>query len=449
VNDPASYDFTETDEVIAAIAATGADVMFRLGESFSGSSLYNTPPSDNQKMADICKNIVRHYNDGWNNGYTYGIEHWEIWNEPDLYHFWSGTALEFTTMYGVIANTLKTYNPSLKIIGPAVSSMVSEWFVDEFLAGVSQFNYPLDGFSYHMYYMANPHGFAQMDERVEQKLAQYGLEDVPHYLTEWNNYSYSSNGTTEIWRNDPFSGASTAASLIYLQETELVQAHRYRANEFLFGLFDDNSNITYSGMAYQQFSSFKDHTNRLTTAGGDSLGFALLAGYNSAGNEIQISVANNSTAHSSYSIQLTGLAANETYTYTQWRIDSTTTNQQISTGVFTARTPTVTLPCSSPFVDKLILTQEFVDAVEEHDKENKLHLWPNPTSDVLRVSGSFEKNKMCHFWIVDSHGKVVMDVNKVPSEENPSIDIHQLAVGEYVLLLEQNGQVKSMGWVKR
>jgi xylan 1,4-beta-xylosidase len=366
VNDPSSYHFEETDEVIAAIIATGADVMFRLGESFSGSSLYNAPPSNNQKMADICKNIVRHYNDGWNNGFNYGIEHWEIWNEPDLYHFWSGTALEFTTMYGVIANTLKTYNPNLKIIGPAVSSMVSEWFVDEFLAGVSQFNYPLDGFSYHMYYMANLYGFAQMDERVEQKLAQYGLEAVPHYLTEWNNYAYSSNGSTEIWRNDPFSGASTAASLIYLQETELEQAHRYRANEFLFGLFDDNSSITYSGMAYQQFSGFADHSNRLTTTGGDSLGLAILAGRNNSGSEMLLSVADNSSAHNSYSIQLNGLANNETYTYTQWRIDSTYTNQLISTGVFTAQAPFVLFNCSSPFVDKLLLEQQTVDNVEEN-----------------------------------------------------------------------------------
>lgn len=447
-NDPTSYDFEETDEVIAAIVATGAEVMFRLGESFSGSSLYNTPPSDNQKMAEICKNIVRHYNDGWNNGYTYNIEHWEIWNEPDLYHFWSGTAFEFTTMYGVIANTLKTYNSNLKIIGPAVSSMISEWFVDEFLAGVSQFNYPLDGFSYHMYYMANPYGFAQMDERVTQKLAQYGLEEVPHYLTEWNNYSYSSNGTTEIWRNDPFSGASAAASLIYLQETELVQAHRYRANEFLFGLFDDNSAITYSGMAYQQFSSFVDHNNRLTTSGGDSLGFAILAGRNDIGNELQLSIANNSTAHNSYSIQLNGLASNETYTYTQWRIDSTHTNQQISTGIFTAQAPAVTLSCSSPFVDKLILAQEFVDSVKEQVADEEIKLWPNPTSDLLQLSGISEKNTTCHYWIIDRTGKVVLNQRIVPTGEYQTIDVRQLAAGEYILLVEQSGEVKSAGWVK-
>lgn len=449
VNDPNSYSFEASDEVITAIIATGSDVFFRLGESFSGNSLYNEPPADNQKMADICKNIVRHYNDGWNNGFNYNIEYWEIWNEPDLHHFWSGTAYEFTTMYGVIANTLKSYNPNLKIIGPAVSSMVSEWFVDEFLAGVSQFEYPLDGFSYHMYYMANPYGFVDMDKKAEQKLAQYGLQDVPHYLTEWNNYAYSSNGTTEIWRNDPFSGACTAASLIYLQETEIVQAHRYRSNEFLFGLFDDNSNINYSGLAYQQFSTFVDHPHRLATTGGDSLGFALLAAQNLDGTQIQLSIANNSTAHGSYSIELDNIASDVFYTYTISRIDSTLLNQTYSSGTLINAAPVLQVPCSAPFVDKITLTREQIDGVEEKEKQLVISLSPNPARDIVKFTISNATEGTSNLIIIDAQGKIVKQEKFNISNGNGTLNVQDLNTGNYQIILINNGKIYNSKLVKK
>ncbi len=448
VNDPNSYSFEASDEVIAAIVATGSDVFFRLGESFSGNSLYNAPPADNQKMADICKNIVRHYNDGWNNGFNYNIEYWEIWNEPDLYHFWSGTAYEFTTMYGVIANTLKSYNPNLKIIGPAVSSMVSEWFVDEFLSGVSQFDYPLDGFSYHMYYMANPYGFVDMDKRAEQKLAQYGLQNVPHYLTEWNNYAYSSNGTTEIWRNDPFSGASSAATLIYLQDTEIVQAHRYRSNEFLFGLFDDNSNINYSGLAYQQFSSFVDHPQRLATIGGDSLGFALLAAQNLNGSQIQLSVANNSTAHESYSIQFDDIAADTFYTYDISRIDSTHLNQPYSSGVLNNSTPILQVPCAAPFVDKITLTRQQGDSVEEKEMKAALNLSPNPAIDIVKFTITSDIEGASNLIVIDAQGKIVKQEKLYISNGSGTLNVQELSPGNYQFILIKDGKIYNSKLVK-
>lgn len=439
-SDPANYNFESTDEVIESIIATGAEVFFRLGESFNSQSLYNAPPSDNQKMAEISKNIVRHYNDGWNNGFNYGIEYWEIWNEPDLYHFWSGTALEFTTMYGVIASELKAYNPQLKIIGPAVSSMISEWFVDEFLAGVSQFNYPLDGFSYHIYYMANPFGFALMDQRTEAKLAQYGLEDIPHYVTEWNNYAYSSNGTTEIWRNDPYSGASTAAALIYYQDTEVERAHRYRANEFLFGMFDDNSNITYSGLAYEQFSKFIQHPTRLHTTGGDSLGFTILAGKNQLEGDLQFLVANNGSAHSSYSVDVENIASNEIYEYTVFRADSTHLNEVLTTGVLDTENHILNVPCAAPFSDKIELEHVIIEGVSDMRNEVDFSISPNPASSVMNISFHQENISSGKIMMIDMQGKVVLQTNIAPNEKRKAIDISNLTNGQYQVLITQESK---------
>jgi xylan 1,4-beta-xylosidase len=444
-NDPASYDFESTDEQIAGIIASGAQVLFRLGESYTLDPLYSDPPSDNAKMALICKNIVRHYNEGWNDGFTYGIQHWEIWNEPDLSHFWSGTAAEFVAMYAAIANELKAYDPNLKIIGPAVSSMINEWFVDEFLDGVVQQELPLDGFSYHIYYMANPYGYDLMDEVVSTKLAQYGLQDVPHYITEWNNYAYSANGTTEIWRNDPFNAASTIASLIHLQDTEVEYAFRYRANEFYFGMFNDDESLTYSGMAYEQFKDFNSRPLRLEALGTDSLGMAILAGRNEIANEILISVADNSSAHQSYTIDFGTIPVNEQYAYTVSRIDSTYNNTVFTIGVVDSENPTITVLCEPPFSDIILLEKDTVVNVNE-DKIDMVLDWtvfPNPANDALQIAVNSREADIYNLVILNAQGQIVSKNQIICAQNaivNTAVDLNGMADGSYkAMLIGRNG----------
>ena len=70
-NDPASYDFHQTDEYIAAIQNNGAEAYYRLGQTIEwGSKKYTaTPPKDFKKWARICEHIIMHYNEGWANGF--------------------------------------------------------------------------------------------------------------------------------------------------------------------------------------------------------------------------------------------------------------------------------------------------------------------------------------------------------------------------------------------
>ena len=81
---PASYNFAPTDKVIAGIRASGAQVYYRIGRSFGANV---NPPADFDKFASVLKHIAMHYNQGWDNGFHYGIMYWEFWNEPEI--FWS------------------------------------------------------------------------------------------------------------------------------------------------------------------------------------------------------------------------------------------------------------------------------------------------------------------------------------------------------------------------
>ena len=114
---PESYDFTFTDDLIATLIKHNVKPFYRLGvtiENYYFKKAYRVfPPKDYEKWARICEHIIRHYNEGWADGFHYGIEHWEIWNEPEGHKhgehgpMWIGTKEEFFRLYEVASNHLK------------------------------------------------------------------------------------------------------------------------------------------------------------------------------------------------------------------------------------------------------------------------------------------------------------------------------------------------------
>ena len=137
--DEASYDFACTDEYILATEMAGTKTFYRLGQKIEhGVKKYHiAPPKDMKKWAVICEHIIRHYNEGWANGFHYNLEYWDIWNEPDgaegfeIPPTWEGTRQEFFDMYSITAIHLKECFPHLKIGGPSASG-IEEW-ADDFL----------------------------------------------------------------------------------------------------------------------------------------------------------------------------------------------------------------------------------------------------------------------------------------------------------------------------
>lgn len=130
-----SYTFSSTDLQVEAIRSTGAEVFYRLGYTWGG-PYSKTPPSDYAKFAEICKHIVMHYNHGWAKGFRYGIQYWEVWNEPDIGEFWTGTPAQYFTLYDVVAKALKALGQDLKVGGPSLSGGPAFWnrgFLEDFL----------------------------------------------------------------------------------------------------------------------------------------------------------------------------------------------------------------------------------------------------------------------------------------------------------------------------
>ena len=191
-NDPASYVFAPTDFYLAAVEAANSKTFYRLGASIEHGWKEGTyPPKDFLKWAKICEHIIRHYTEGWANGFHYDIEYWEIWNEPDCRNrdgsnpCWQGTDEQFIELYSVAATHLKQCFPHLKIGGPAFCNAWPIPFKDAFLRHVKEHNIPLDFYSYHCYANTPCEVYACI-ESGEKALNDAGLGGTMTILNEWN-----------------------------------------------------------------------------------------------------------------------------------------------------------------------------------------------------------------------------------------------------------------------
>lgn len=190
--DPASYDFACTDEDILVCLEAGTKTFFRLGQSIEHQiKKHNTlPPKDFKKWAVICEHIIRHYTEGWADGFRHDMQYWEIWNEPDLdpedaevKRTWGGTKAQFFDLYEIAAKHLKGCFPHLKIGGPSLAHRVG--WAEEFLAEMQKRNVPIDFFSWHTYNI-DPNKIMARGEKLHDLLVKYGYGHVESILNEWN-----------------------------------------------------------------------------------------------------------------------------------------------------------------------------------------------------------------------------------------------------------------------
>ena len=250
-DDPAAYDFTNTDAYLWNTVTAGTKIFFRLGESIEHTlkkyDIY--PPKDYLKWARVCEHIIRHYNEGWANGMRLGIKYWEIWNEPDLDeedwktapHTWGGSPEQFLDFYEVAAKYLDSRFPDLMIGGPALCW--DEAWAERFLQRMQQKGVSLDFFSWHIY-ERHVEEFAGRARRLRALLDKYGYRETPTILDEWNyikgwtdEYVYSLSEIGSIK-----GAAFTAAVMCAMQDepVDMLMYYDFRPGAFN-GAFDQTT----------------------------------------------------------------------------------------------------------------------------------------------------------------------------------------------------------------
>ena len=216
-NDPKNYRFQFSDRLLEGLAAVGCEPFYRLGVSIENQQRIERrhilPPKDFAKWARICEHIIRHYTEGWANGYRMKITHWEIWGEPDLYQYpdlpgeeayrdamlWYGPFDEYIRLYVESVGYLKAKFPHLKFGGYAGCGFgiatyapggrrmrdfqARETLARRFLRRVRETGTALDFFSFHGY--DNASNLVKQCQYARKLLDDEGFAGTPISFNEW------------------------------------------------------------------------------------------------------------------------------------------------------------------------------------------------------------------------------------------------------------------------
>ncbi len=270
-DDPSNYNFKKTDDYIMELLKSGTEIYYRLGVSIEHSKVkyYVHPPADYDKWAKICVNIIRHYNEGWANGFHLGIKYWEVWNEPDVDQMWSGTPEQYFKLYKTTVEAIKKYDPNILVGTAGVGSVYN--MGSSLVAYCKKHQLPIDFFSWHRY-TTDPAEVIKAALFARKLLDDHGYVETESHLGEWNywpgsweklpdRYYWRDIATTEM--GSAKSAAFAASVLIDLQDAPVDRAMFYSGNWEIFGLFDDYGIPRKSFYVFRAMAMLLDAPNRI------------------------------------------------------------------------------------------------------------------------------------------------------------------------------------------
>jgi xylan 1,4-beta-xylosidase len=256
-NNQLIYSFFNADQLLDFLVSTGmapfVELSFMpLALSSGDQTVFDyksniTPPKDYAAWKDLIYTIVAHWLD------RYGIKkmrNWffEIWNEPNLPSFWTGTREGYFMLYKNAAEAIKTVHPDLQVGGPATAS--NAW-ITEFRDFCEKNKTPYDFISTH-HYPTDAFGKpgddtvtqladsrrSILNEQVTETRKRAG--NTPVFYTEWS----TSSNPFDTLHDQPYAAAFITKTI--MEARGMVQGYSYWT---FSDIFDENyfSSIPFHG----------------------------------------------------------------------------------------------------------------------------------------------------------------------------------------------------------
>ena len=195
-----------------------------------------TPPRDYKQWATLVRKLVSHWVE------RYGVREvrewfFEVWNEPNLKEFWTGTQEDYFKLYRYTAEAIRGVDASLKVGGPATAK--NDW-IEEFLDFCEKHNLPADFVTTHHY---PTDAFGEEGDDTETQLAQSRrsvlreqAQDTrrrargkPVYYTEWN----TSSNPRDPLHDEPYAAAFVTKTV--MEANGLVEGYSFWTFSDIFG----------------------------------------------------------------------------------------------------------------------------------------------------------------------------------------------------------------------
>ena len=261
------YHWDELDKDVAEAERRGAKFLFTLGltpqwAAPKGPLTYagvSAPPDDLADRRDFVRAVATRYKGR--------IEAYEVWNEPDLSQFYSGTPAQMVALEKATAEAVHQTDPAALVVAPPPSGGVGsgqlQWYEDYLNAGGGQ---SADVLAIHSYSSA-PEGDADAVQTYRALLAAHGLAGKPLWNTE--------TGLELAGHTEAEAGAYLAREFITDWAVGLGRMYFYAYdNGLYFGLDKEDPDgknrdpavLAPSGVAYEQVQSWLAGARMLSCA---------------------------------------------------------------------------------------------------------------------------------------------------------------------------------------
>lgn len=181
------YNWTKLDQLLKA--AAGKEVLYTFGKVptwAGGGSAFANPPTDldagNRAFKAFVAALVKH-----SLASPTKISIYELWNEPNLPMYWTGTVQQLLQMTRDAETIIRALDPEAVIVAPADSggNAVGQWLLDYYAAAGEYI--PHDVFNYHAYLTdtkRDPMGMLLLLQNIQYKMQHGSLPNQPIWFTE-------------------------------------------------------------------------------------------------------------------------------------------------------------------------------------------------------------------------------------------------------------------------
>jgi len=247
--DKLQWRFDRLDRYVSLAEKHGTSVLLPLGGSPPWASARPAAPSPYQAgfsaepaNLDDWRTYVRTVV----SRYKGRIRAYEIWNEPNLKDFWSGTTDQMVALTKEASQIIHAVDPKAIVVSPsATADFGIPWLVEFLKKGGGQY---VDVIGYHFYVAKLPEELVPLIQRVQQVISENGLASKPLWNTEMGWIAASRPDSEEV------AGGVLARAYILAWATGVQRFYWYAWDNQSMGITTYNEaehRVTAAGRAYE------------------------------------------------------------------------------------------------------------------------------------------------------------------------------------------------------
>jgi hypothetical protein len=244
------WHFEILDKEVALAQQHNVDVLMPLGLSPQWTSARPNEPSGYQPgfaaepRMDDWRDFIRHVA----TRYKGRIHYYEVWNEPNLKEFFTGTPGQMVALAREAYKILKEVDPSIKVVSPSATAHYGVPWLDKYL-NLGGGNYA-DIIGYHFYVHPNPpEDMVPLINSVKATMGKYGFANKPLWNTE---FGYDKR---KSFSSDEEAYAYLARALILTWPAGVSRIYWYAWDQTVYSLRltqNDQTTLTAAGQAFAQ-----------------------------------------------------------------------------------------------------------------------------------------------------------------------------------------------------